>query len=131
MFVAVLIFLGILLFSHRAFTRLHGFSLENDLNPDTLNQPDSTDPQALLAEANRFYWLNNGPKAGPLYAKAEALFAQRGDARNELYAKIGRLRSEAETMSFVELSRFLGDQSNTAVVRNDAELRLWCLAAKG
>ena len=130
-FVAVLILLGIFLFSHRAFTRLHGFSLENDLNPDTLNQPDSTGPQALLAEANRFYWLNNGPKAGPLYAKAEALFAQRGDARNELYAKIGRLRSEAERMSFVDLSRFMGDQLNTAVVRNDAELRLWCLAAKG
>lgn len=130
-FVAVLILLGILLFSHRAFTRLHGFSLESHIYPETLNQPDSTEPQALLAEANRFYWLNNGPKAGPLYAKAEALFAQRGDARNELYAKIGRLRSEAETMSFVELSRFLSDQLNTAVVRNDAALRLWCLAAKG
>ena len=130
-FVVVLILLGILLFSHRAFTRLRGFSLENHVNPDILNRPGSTDPQALLAEANRFYWLNNGPKAGPLYAKAEALFAQRGDARNELYAKIGRLRSEAETMSFVDLSRFLGDQLNTAVVRNDVELRLWCLAAKG
>jgi hypothetical protein len=66
-----------------------------------------------------------------LYAKAEALFAHRGDARNELYAKIGRLRSEAETMSFFDLSRLLGDQLNAPVVRNDSELRLWCLAAKG
>src|ERR1039458_337334 len=28
----------------------------------------STDPQELLAEANRLYWLNNGTKAAPLYA---------------------------------------------------------------
>ena len=65
----------------------------------------STDPQELLAEANRLYWLNNGPKAAPLYAKAEKLFAAQGDSRNELYAKVGRLRSEAETMSFVDLRR--------------------------
>jgi CHAT domain-containing protein len=94
--------------------------------------PDnSTNPQVLLAEADRLYWLNNGPKAGPLYAKAESLFASRGDARNELYAKIGRLRSEAETMSFVDLSRFLNDQLQNPIMRNDPRLRLWCLAAKG
>ena len=131
MFVAVLALSGILLFSHRAFTKLRGFSLESHFNPDNLNPLDSADPQALLSEANRFYWLNNGPKAGPLYAKAETLFAQQGDARNELYAKVGRLRSEAETMSFFDLSRLLGDQLNAPVVRNDSELRLWCLAAKG
>jgi len=128
--VAVLVLLGTLLFSHPAFTKLRGFSSAN-LNREVVNQPDSLGPQALLVEANRFYWLNNGPKAGPLYAKAEALFGQRGDARNELYARIGRLRSEAETMSFVDLSRFLGNQLNAPVVRNDSELHLWCLAAKG
>src|SRR5215472_11487412 len=128
--VAVLVVLGTFLFWHPAFTKLRGLSRTN-INREVVNQPDSLGPQALLVEANRFYWLNNGPKAGPLYSKAEALFAQRGDARNELYAKIGRLRSESETMSFVDLSRFLGDQLNNPVVRNDAELRLWCLAAKG
>lgn len=91
----------------------------------------STDPQVLLAEANRLYWLNNGPKAAPLYAKAESLFASRGDTRNELYAKIGRLRSEAERMSFVDISRFLNDQLQDPIMRNDPPLRLWCLAAKG
>jgi len=91
----------------------------------------STDPQELLAEANRLYWLNNGPKAAPLYAKAEKLFAAQGDSRNELYAKVGRLRSEAETMSFVELSRILNEQLQNPIVRNDSRLRLWCLIAKG
>ena len=91
----------------------------------------STDPQKLLAEANRLYWLNNGPKAAPLYARAEKLFASQGDGRNELYAKVGRLRSEAETMSFVELSRVLNEQLQNPIVRNDPRLRLWCLIAKG
>ena len=91
----------------------------------------STDPQKLLAEANRLYWLNNGPKAAPLYAKAEKLFAAQGDSRNELYAKVGRLRSEAETMSFVELSRVLDEQLQNPIIRNDPGLRLWCLIAKG
>lgn len=90
-----------------------------------------TDPQKLLAEANRLYWLNNGPKAAPLFAKAEKLFAAQGDSRNELYAKVGRLRSEAETMSFVELSRVLNEQLQNPIVRNDPRLRLWCLIAKG
>ena len=97
-----------------------------------LERPEnSTDPQVLLAEADRLYWLNNGPRAAPLYAKAESLFASRGDARNELYAKIGRLRSEAEAMSFVELARFLNDQLQNPIMHNDLRLRLWCLAAKG
>ena len=91
----------------------------------------STDPQVLLAAANRLSWLNNSPRAAPLYEKAESLFADRGDARNELYAKVGRLRSEAETMSFVDLSRFLNDQLQSPMVRSDPRLRLWCLAAKG
>src|ERR1700733_14851424 len=59
----------------------------------------STDPQELLDEANRLFWLNNGPKAATFYGKAERLFATDGDRRNEIYAKVGRLRSEAELMS--------------------------------
>jgi CHAT domain-containing protein len=91
----------------------------------------STDPQALLGIADHFYWLNNGPAAAPLYARAEKLFSERGDARKELYAKVGRLRSEAETMSFVDLSRFLNEELQNPIVQTDKRLRLWCLIAKG
>src|ERR1022692_1173411 len=70
----------------------------------------SADPQVLLKAADRFYFLNNGPAAAPLYARAEKLFSERGDARNELYAKVGRLRSEAETITVVDLARFLNEQ---------------------
>ena len=89
------------------------------------------DPQVLLAAADHFYFLNNGPAAAPLYARAERLFSERGDARNELHAKVGRLRSEAETMSFVDLSRFLNEQLQNPIVQGDKRLRLWCLIAKG
>jgi len=91
----------------------------------------SADPQVLLKAADRFYFLNNGPAARPLYAKAEKVFSQHGDARNEIHAKVGRLRSEAETMSFVDLSRFLNEQLQNPIVQADKELRLWCLIAKG
>src|SRR5216684_617683 len=89
------------------------------------------DPQILLAAADRFYFLNNGPAAAPLYARAEKLYSKRGDARNELHAKVGRLRSEGETMSFVDLSRLLYEQLQNPVVQTNKELRLWCLIAKG
>src|SRR6202023_3718091 len=75
--------------------------------------------------------LNSGPAAGPLYEKAEKLFSDKADARNALRAKIGRLRSNAGTGSFVDLSRFLGEQLQNPIVKNDKELRLWCLIAKG
>jgi CHAT domain-containing protein len=91
----------------------------------------SADPQVLLKAADRFYFLNNGPAAAPLYARAEKLFSERGDARNELHAKVGQLRSEAETMSFVDLSRFLNEQLQNPIVQADKKLRLWCLIAKG
>jgi tetratricopeptide (TPR) repeat protein len=115
-----------------AYTWLRGISPNKHVNnAGSRHAESSKDPQVLLAEANRLLWLFNGPRAAPLYAEAERLFAQRGDARNELYAKIGRLRSQAETMSFVDLSQFLGDQLKNPIVLNDAELHLWCLAAKG
>jgi CHAT domain-containing protein/tetratricopeptide (TPR) repeat protein len=91
----------------------------------------SADPQVLLKAADRFYFLNNGPAAAPLYARAEKLFSGRRDVRNELHAKVGRLRSEAESMSFVDLSRFLNEQLQNPIVQADKKLRLWCLIAKG
>jgi CHAT domain-containing protein len=97
----------------------------------SLSAQSSNDPTVLLNEAVRLYWLNNGPRAAPLFARAEQLFAERGDARDEIYAQVGRVRSEAETMSFVDVSQFLTEQLAKPIVKNDPRLRLWCLAAKG
>ena len=91
----------------------------------------SQNPEILLAEANRLAWLLNGSKAEPLYVRAEELFKEKGDKRNETYARVGRIRAQSETMSWVDVSRMLGQELDLPVVKGDAPLRLWCLAAKG
>ena len=42
----------------------------------------SSDPQKLVAEADRLAWLGNGAAAGPLYARAEVLAAQSEQGAN-------------------------------------------------
>jgi CHAT domain-containing protein/TPR repeat protein len=91
----------------------------------------SIDPELLLDEANRLAWLSNWPKAGPLYQSAEQLFRERGDRRNEIFARIGRIRSQSETSSPVEVSEMLAQQLTDPVVQTDPKLRLWCLASTG
>jgi len=98
---------------------------------NTADALQSTNAPLILTAADHFYWLNNGPAAAPLYARAENLFSENGDKRNELHAHIGRLRSEAETMSFVDLSHYLGQELQSPMLKEDKALRLWCLIAKG
>jgi tetratricopeptide (TPR) repeat protein len=89
------------------------------------------DPHQMLQAANHLSWIMNWPKAGPLYHRAEILFAKDGDARDALYAHVGYIRSQAESMSFPEISKYLGDQIQTRLVRQHPRLRLWCLVSKG
>src|SRR5260370_15411429 len=91
----------------------------------------SKNPDILLAEANRLSWLFNWPKAEPLYIRAEELFKERSDTRNEIYARVGRIRAQSETMSCVDVSAILRKHLEVPVVKSDPRLRLWCLAAKG
>ena len=100
-------------------------------NVSASNKTSDNDPLLLLAKADHFYWLNNPSKAAPLYTRAEKLFADKGNQRSEIYARVGRLRSNAETMSFDELARLLNEQLQDPIVRGDRKLRLWCLIAKG
>src|SRR5271157_2050093 len=95
------------------------------------NAYTSNDPHVLLAEANRLAWLFNWPRAEPLYQRAATLFAQAGDTRDTVYARVGLMRSQAETMSFEDISDFLAAQLETPLVQQDARLRLWCLVSKG
>jgi CHAT domain-containing protein/tetratricopeptide (TPR) repeat protein len=132
-FVAAPVVVFLTICSYYAYTHHYrtfsGHAAGSPIDSAVLQQ--STDPQTLLGIADHFYWMNNGPAASPFYARAEKLFSERGDARNEIYAKVGHLRSEAETMSFVDLSRILNEQLQTPIVQNDSRLRLWCLIAKG
>ena len=96
-----------------------------------LDPKASKNPEILLKEANRLAWLFNWPKAGPLYVRAEELFKEKSDNRNETYARVGRIRAQSETMSWVDVSEMLGQQLELPIAKSDLKLRLWCLAAKG
>ena len=99
---------------------------------DLLRDPAaSSDPDILLAEANRLAWLFNWPKAEPLYIRAEKLFKDKGDTRNEVYSRVGSIRAQSETISWVEVSETLGKELGLPIAKSDKTLRLWCLAAKG
>ena len=96
--------------------------------PDSIN---SLDPSVLLGEANRLAWLFNWPKAEPLYVRAEQLFKAKGDTRNEIYARIGRIRAQSETMSYVDVSQMIDKEIARPVTKSDPTLMLWCLVQKG
>lgn len=89
------------------------------------------DPKQALQAANHFSWLSNSLKAGPLYKQAATLFGQEGDARDALYARVGYIRAQAESTSFVDISNFLAAQLQSPLVRQHPRLRLWCLISKG
>jgi len=119
---------------HRSHTRLQlrtNGDIQGGVHSRLKSGGSPEDPYALLARADRFYWLNNRAQAAPLYAKAERLFVEKGDVLNQVHAKVGYLRSEAERMSFVDVSRSLDDQLRNPVVLADSRLRMWCLIAKG
>ncbi len=91
----------------------------------------SSDPNALLDEAERLAWVKSWAKAEPLYAAAEKLFAAQGDERNALYARIGRIRGELPRRPLAEVSRELEDILALTIAETDDRLRLRALAIKG
>src|SRR6202041_204739 len=102
------------------------------LASDLLSDPRiSNNPEALLAEENRLAWLFNWPKAEPLYVRAGELFKEKGDTRNEIYARVGRIRAQSETMSYVDVSQMIEKEMERPIVKSDPKLRLWCLVQKG
>jgi len=107
------------------------FVLAVFLVPTALLAGDDPDPQKLLAEAERLSWLKNWTRAEPLFAGAERVFAARGDRRNELYARIGKLRGQLPRMANADLSRVLSELLMDPLVRSDQRLRLRCLVVKG
>jgi len=95
-------------------------------------QTNSDDPDALLKQALRYADLYNWSDAAPLFTQAEQLYDGRGDARNALYARLGRLRSTMEQLSLPEVSEQLGiELDENPLLQSDNELRLFCLIVRG
>jgi CHAT domain-containing protein len=91
----------------------------------------STDAQALLQEADYLAYLGNWERARPYFARAEQLFADRGDRRNALYCKISCVESDVERGSYTVAARYLSQELRDPLVQNDARLKLRCLTVKG
>jgi hypothetical protein len=58
-------------------------------------KPSADDPSAILDEANRLSWLGNWYASAPLFEIAETRFQLAGDRKDESYARIGLIRSQA------------------------------------
>ena len=99
--------------------------------PQQQIKPQPTTPPEILAEASRLAFLHNWQAAAPLFREAETLFAAKGDQRNVLYARIGRLRGEIESQSLTEVSEYLAGILSSPVTQSDWRIRLFCLVAKG
>ena len=57
---------------------------------------DLNNPKQILAEADRYAWVFNSQEAGPLYSRAEQLFAKSGDESNEIHARVGLIRARRD-----------------------------------
>lgn len=86
---------------------------------------------AALEEGIRLGLLYDWSSARPHFKKAEQFFEEVGDRRNKLFAQVGSLRGEWETLSFPGVSLYLGELLRDPLVHEDDQLRLWVLEAKG
>lgn len=93
------------------------FFLGSSPKTDVVALLNRDNPRQMLQAANHLSWLMNWPKAAPLYNRAEILFSKEGDARDGLYAQVGYIRSQAETMSFVDISNLLASELRTPLVQ--------------
>jgi len=88
-------------------------------------------PASTLAEADRLADLRAWARAEPLFIQAEKEFELAGDARNALYAKLGRIRGELPRRSVAEVSQQLSEILDLPLAEADDRIRLRCLVIKG
>lgn len=90
--------------------------------------------QQSLDRALHLGSVYNWVAAAPDFAKAERLFADAGDHRNSLYAKLGTIRANAELeqKSMLAASLQLADLlAANPILQTDKQLRLFCWIVKG
>jgi CHAT domain-containing protein len=85
----------------------------------------------MLRSADRFADAGNWAAARDLYAEAEMAFRKQGDARNELYAKFGRMHRDVEEGSYSQVAREIRADLARPVVQNDPNLKMRALSLKG
>jgi tetratricopeptide (TPR) repeat protein len=91
----------------------------------------AAEPGALLIEADRLAGFGNWVKARSLYAQAEQEFHSRGDVKQELYAKFGRLHRDIETGSYSTVGEEIEKDLQNPAVQSDPGLHIRALSLKG
>jgi CHAT domain-containing protein len=84
----------------------------------------------LLAQADGLALLYNWPVAAPRYAEAESLFAQSGDTKNTLAARLGYIWSTADAGVSSSTNREVATYLENPLVRSDPAMMLRALVAK-
>jgi CHAT domain-containing protein len=101
-------------------------------SPGQEGSSSDEDPDRALKQARHLADLYNWADAAPFFARAEELNRARGDARNQLFAHLGILRSTMEQRILPEISEDLAAELDTdPLMQSDKELRLFCLIVKG
>jgi CHAT domain-containing protein len=85
----------------------------------------------LMTRADQLGDRSDWHNAGPLYAKAEAEYHRSGDARNELYAKLGRLHRDLEDGSYRTVRADVLKLLANPLSQNDPLLQIRGLALLG
>lgn len=97
----------------------------------TAQSASAQDPAALLAKADAFAHQGNWYKAAPLYADAESAFQRKGDLRNALYAKFGRLHRDVERGAYRAVHAEVSHDLLNPSVAGDPLLKIRALALLG
>lgn len=97
----------------------------------SVNGQLASDPEKLLAEADRLAFMRLWTRAEPLYELARTAFLARGDKRNALYAEVSHLRGQLPTLAVPDVSDRLAAYLDDPLVASDDRLRLRVLVIKG
>jgi len=85
----------------------------------------------LYAKAEKLTEQGDPYRAAPLFEKAELEFRARGDRRNELAAKFGRLHAEADRGHYKSVKAEVESDLETPLVQQDVHLRMQALSLLG
>ena len=85
----------------------------------------------LYSQAEQLYEQGDPYRAAPLFAEAEQQFRSVGDRRDELAAKFGRLRADADHGHYKSVKSEVERDFATPMVQSDPRLKIQALSLLG
>jgi tetratricopeptide (TPR) repeat protein len=85
----------------------------------------------LYSQAEQLYEQGDPYRAAPLFAEAEQQFRSVGDRRDELAAKFGRLRADADHGHYKSVKSEVERDFATPMVQSDPQLKIQALSLLG